>query len=497
MKNLSKSKLLAFRQCPRRLWLEIRRPDLREDSSATLASFAVGDTVGEVAQRLYDPKGNGIVFNPGIQRHTDVLAQSMTLLDSPNPIFEAGFAANGALAYADVMLPVKRGGQRMWRMVEVKSSTSVHDYHRDDVAIQSFVARRAGVPLAAVALAHIDSKWTYAGDGDYNGLLVENDLTDEAFGREREVEQWIVDARKVAARRNEPSIRTGEQCHKPYTCGFLDYCEGKEAHADYPVSWLPDVRRKELKEHLSRPEVTDIRQVPDTLLNELQLRVKASSLSGKPWFDSKGAAKALKPHALPAWFLDFESISLPVPIWTGTRPYQNICFQFSLHRLSRTGKLEHESFLDLSGNDPSKHLAATLIGACDKRGTIFVYNASFEKARIRELAKRFPRLQRSLLAINDRIVDLHPITREHYYHPDQEGSWSLKYVLPTIASDLGYKTLDGVQDGGMAMTAWMDAVFPGESPARSKAEIDRQLRDYCKLDTLAMVRLWQMLSGRS
>lgn len=188
---------------------------------------------------------------------------------------------------------------------------------------------------------------------------------------------------------------------------------------------------------------------------------------------------------------------MPVPIWASTRPYQNICFQFSLHRLSRTGKLEHEAFLDLSGNDPSKQLAVALIDACGERGPIFVYNASFEKARIRELAERFPRQRRSLLAINDRVVDLHPITREHYYHPDQEGSWSLKRVLPTIASDLGYKTLDGVQDGGMAMTAWMEAVFSGESPARDKAEIDQQLRDYCKLDTLAMVRLWQMLSGRS
>jgi hypothetical protein len=100
-------------------------------------------------------------------------------------------------------------------------------------------------------------------------------------------------------------------------------------------------------------------------------------------------------------------------------------------------------------------------------------------------------------AIDSRIVDLHPITREHYYHPDQEGSWSLKRVLPTIASDLGYETLDGVQDGGMAMSAWMEAVFPGELPSRDKAEIDRQLREYCKLDTLAMVRLWQMLSGKS
>lgn len=128
MKSLSKSKLLAFRQCPRRLWLEVYRPDIREDSSATLASFAAGHSVGEVARCLYDPKRKGIVFDPGQQRHADILSQSMHLLDSRNPLFEAGFSANGALAYADVMLLVKRSGRKMWRMVEVKSSTSVYDY---------------------------------------------------------------------------------------------------------------------------------------------------------------------------------------------------------------------------------------------------------------------------------------------------------------------------------------------------------------------------------
>jgi hypothetical protein len=215
MKNLSKSKLLAFRQCPRRLWLEIHRPDLREDSPATQAGFGAGHAVGEVARRLYDPKGKGLVFDPGTQRHADILAQSMTLLAGRNPIFEAGFSAKGALAYADVMLPIKRGGQRMWRMVEVKSSTSVYDYHRDDAAIQSFIARRAGVPLAAIALAHIDSQWTYAGDGDYNGLLVESDLTAEAFDRAHEVEQWIAEARKLQGDARPPTSAPASNAASP------------------------------------------------------------------------------------------------------------------------------------------------------------------------------------------------------------------------------------------------------------------------------------------
>ena len=192
--------------------------------------------------------------------------------------------------------------------------------------------------------------------------------------------------------------------------------------------------------------------------------------------------------------MDFETTQFVVPIWKGTRPYQQIPFQFSVHRLSRTGKLEHRPFLDLSGEDPSLGFAKALVAACGNTGPIFVYNAGFESARIRELAERFPRLGASLRALLDRIVDLLPVARDHYYHPNQEGSWSIKAVLPSICPDLDYANLDGVQNGGMAMEAYAEAINAGTTPER-KAEIERQLNAYCALDTLALVRLWSAFSG--
>ncbi len=194
MRTLSKSKLIAFRQCPKRLWLEVHRPGLREDSSATQASFASGHQVGDIAQRLYDPECKGALIDPQAEGFDAAFDRTQDLLKSSQPIFEAGFRAEGALAFADVMLPVRKGGKRAWRMVEVKSSTSVKDYHRDDAAVQALLARACGVPLSAIALAHIDSSWVYPGGDDYKGLLLENDLTEEAFAREDEVRGWIADA---------------------------------------------------------------------------------------------------------------------------------------------------------------------------------------------------------------------------------------------------------------------------------------------------------------
>lgn len=495
MRAFSKSKLMALRQCPKRLWLEIHRPDLREDSASTEASFQVGFQVGEIAQRIYDPERRGALIDAQEEGFDRAFARSAELLNTRQPIFEAGFSAGGALAFADVILPELKKGEQVWRMVEVKSSTSVKDYHRDDVAVQAFVARSAGVPLASIALAHIDSSWVYPGDGDYRGLLKENDLTEEAFARTDEVQGWIAQAKAVSARRAEPDIGTGNHCSSPFECGFYAYCSRNDPQPEYPVRWLPrfpSAKRTELAEQ----GVDDMRHVPDDWLNGTQLRVKDHTVADTVFFDAAGAAADLAPYGYPAYFLDFESIQFAVPIWKGTRPYQQVCFQFSLHTLDASGRLKHMDFLDLSGDDPSEAFANALIAACRKRGPVFVYNAGFEKARISELAERYPRLAGSLLAINERVVDLLPVARARYYHPSQQGSWSIKKVLPAVVPELRYDDLEGVQDGGMAMDAFLEAIHPATDEAR-KAQIEQQLLAYCKLDTYAMVRLWQVFADRN
>ena len=485
---------MALRQCSKRLWLEIHRPELREDSASTQASFRVGYQVGDLAQRIYDPQGLGAVIDVQSEGFDRAFKRSTELLHSTQPIFEAGFLAGGALAFADVMLPEQKKGKQVWRMVEVKSSTSVKGYHRDDVAVQAFVAQSAGVELQSIALAHIDSSWTYPGDGDYRGLLVEVDLTAEAFSRTEEVKAWVAQAQSVCANPREPVIDIGAHCDVPYACGFHDYCSRDKPKPEYPVYWLPRIGDKAVT--MAEQGVIDLRDVPDDLLNSRQQRVKTHTLANTVFFDAVGAAADLAVHSLPAYFLDFETIHFAVPIWKGTRPYQQNTFQFSLHALSESGQLDHTEFVDLSGNDPSQPFADALIAACGVQGPVYVYNAGFETARMSELATRYPQFSAALLAINDRVVDLLPIARERYYHPSQQGSWSIKKVLPAVVPELRYQALDGVQDGGMAMEAFLEAIHP-DTTAERKNQIEQQLRAYCKLDTYAMVRLWQVFAGRT
>jgi hypothetical protein len=491
VRTLSKSKLVAFRQCAKRLWLEVHRPGLAEVSSRSAAIFRTGHQVGDIARALYDPADEGALIDLQGDGVRVALEKTQALLQARKPVFEPGFSAVGGLAFADVLLPV---GQDAWRMVEVKASTSVKDYQREDVAIQSYIARAAGLQLVAASVAHIDSTWTYPGGGDYRGLLCEVDLTDEAVLQADDVGSWLVQAHAVVAQEAPPEIVPSGHCTRPFECAFARHCNDGRPRAEYPVEWLPRIQSKALKKHIAEHAVTDMRGVPEELLTALQSRVRECTVSGTAFFDTDGARAELALHSLPALFLDFETIAFAVPVWAGTRPFQQIPFQFSVHRLEKAGALAQEEFLDLSGRDPSRGFAERLVACCGTSEPVFVYNAGFEGARIRELAERFPDLAEPLWAIGARLVDLWPITVRRFYDPRQQGSWSIKHVLPAVAPDLRHDALDGVTDGAMAQEAFLEATQPGTTPERRDA-LRSQLLAYCRLDTLAMVKLWEVLSG--
>lgn len=494
-RNLSKSKLMAFRQCPRRMWLEVHHPELAKVSAGAEARFMVGDEVGALARRLFDPEARGALIDPRLEGYRVAIQRTQALLSGSAPIFEATFVADGGLALADVMLPTGKGNQPAWRMIEVKSSTEVKPHQLEDVAIQAYVARQAGARIERVDLAHVDSTWVYQGDGNYTGFLTPVEVTNDALRLGPEVKTWIAEAQTVAAERVEPKRHTGPHCHAPFECPFFEHCRSSEPRPAIDANWLPRIQKKELRAHIDALEPAEMRDVPDRLLNALQQRVKTCTLLGEMFFDYRGAAAALQYCKLPAVFLDFETVNPAVPRWKGTRPYQQIPFQFSAHILSRSHVLDHREFLDLSGDDPRRPFVKALLAACEGAGPVFVYNASFEKTRIRELADAFRDARPALLAINDRVFDLLPVTRDHYYHPDQHGSWSIKRVLPCIAPELSYDLLDGISEGGAATNGYLEATSPGIDPAR-KTIIEQQLLKYCGRDTEALVRLWTYLTGR-
>jgi hypothetical protein len=232
---------------------------------------------------------------------------------------------------------------------------------------------------------------------------------------------------------------------------------------------------------------SDLRDVPEARLDtDLQRRIRQQSRLEEPYVDSelRQFATALP---FPRYYLDFETIGPAVPIFAGTRPFEALPFQWSCHVEERPGALAHAEFLDLGGGPPMRRLAEALLDTLGNSGPILVYTP-YERRVLQELAARYGDLAARLAAAAQRIVDLHPLTRRHYYHPAMRGSWSIKAVLPTVAPDSSYEALGEVRDGLAAQTAYLEAIDAKTADDR-RAALRRALLDYCRHDTLALVRL--------
>jgi hypothetical protein len=476
---------MAGIQCHRRLWLETFRREAAKVDAGAEARFATGHEIGDLARELLGP---GILI--GHVKELDAALAETGRLMATRPdatLFEAAFRHAGVLVRADVLRPIEGG----YDLIEVKASTQVKDYQLDDCAVQAWVATKAGVPLRRVCIAHVNNGFVYKGDGNYRGLLVIEDQTDAVRSRMHNAPGWI-DSLKDVQQNPEPDIHTGAQCHDPFECPFLDYCRAQEpAGPEYPVTILP--RAGKLATQLQTEGYEDLLTVPPTrLTNPVHRRIQDASIRQQPFLD-ESVSTVLRGIEYPRHYLDFETVDFAVPRWTGTRPYQQIPFQWSCHIDRGDGVPEHRDFLDLTGDAPMRRFAESMLAVLGDAGSILVYNAGFESSRIRELAVMLPDLAPALGGLLPRIVDLLPITREYYYHPAMKGSWSIKKVIPTIAPELDYGNLQNVANSGDAPLAYLEATNRETTEAR-RIELDVALRRYCANDTLAMVELVRAFS---
>ena len=286
----------------------------------------------------------------------------------------------------------------------------------------------------------------------------------------------------------EPEIETGPQCTDPYSCPFIDYCHGEET--EYPLRHLPRISRQ-LIDALTAEGIEDIRDIPEGRLSSAtQEWVRRVTITGEPELMPEPAE--ISAHGYPRYYLDFETIQFAVPIWEGTRPYQQLPFQWSCHIELANDEFQHEEYLDTIGNSPMRTCAESLIEIIGEKGPIFAYS-SYEKTVLNALIARYPDLAEDLHKLTDRLVDLLPIVRRTYYHPDMYGSWSIKNVLPTIAPHLDYGSLGDVQDGNAAGTTYLQIINP-ETDAAERQHLVRELLAYCEHDTLGMVELVKYLS---
>jgi hypothetical protein len=256
------------------------------------------------------------------------------------------------------------------------------------------------------------------------------------------------------------------------------------------VDLLP--RAGNLVEALQADGYRDLRDVPaKRLTNDMHRRVFDATLSGLAYFD-QAATAALAGLRPPFAYLDFETISSAVPELIGTKPYEQLPFQWSVHVEHSRETVKHAEFLAIENFGNFAAMAHALVAAIPAEGPIFAYNAGFEAGVLERLADRVPQHAAALRAFGLRLVDLLPVTRAAYYHRDMRGSWSIKSVMPTIDPSLGYAHLDEVREGDAAQRAFM-ALRGGTLSGEKSAALRAALLAYCRHDTWVMVILRRFL----
>jgi hypothetical protein len=482
---LTKSRFLSGLQCHKRLWFEVHRP--LEKSVEPGIPVLLGRAFDEAVQGLQP----GVVISrergmpSAIAETKRVLGQSgraATLL------YQAAFRAGDLAVVADVL---RRAGAQ-FELIEVKAATEVKDTHVPDAAFQALVLQRAKIPVGRVFLGLVNNQFVLRRPGDFAGLLTEVDITDSVQRYLREAGARALEFQEIMAGDSMPGIGVGPHCLSPHECPFLSRCMAGQKTPEYPVDVLP--RGGQVVGELLADGYRDLREVPvERLTSDVHRRVFDATVSGLAFFDV-AATVELRGLTYPFSYLDFETISYSVPEVIGTRPFEQLPFQWSAHMENAPGDVRHAEYLAIESFGDFETLAHTLTVALPAAGPIFAYNANFEERVLLRLAELVPGQAAALRGLAERLVDLLPITRAAYYHRDMRGSWSIKNVMPTIAPELGYEQLDEVQEGDEAQRAFLELRGRNVSPERELV-LRAALLKYCRHDTWVMVVLRRFLCG--
>ena len=482
--RLSKSRYLNGLQCHKQLWWRVHDPDAPEltPGPGQQNLFAQGKEVGERAREYV--KGGKLIDLPFYQYDNKVAATRDALGASPRAaaLYEAWFLADETYVGVDILECLPRG----YGVIEVKASSSRKPEHLPDAAVQVHVLRRAGFPVERAEVMHLNPECRFP---DLSNLFVREDVTPLVEAALLGVGDELAAQRAMLAGLL-PDVPIGEHCTKPYDCPFIKRCWPKVP--DHHVSSLYRIDRRRAAE-LEADGFATIYDLPTDLeLSVIHARqvkaVQTATMVVEPTL--KGA---LAQFASPLAFLDFETVSLAIPRWPGCRPWQQVPVQFSVHVEERGRGLVHHQWIADGPEDPRPALAETLVAACAGARRVVAYYASFERECLRQLREAVPVLAKDLERIEKRLVDLLPTVRNHVYHPDFGGGFSIKKTLPALVPGLSYSDLK-VQDGEVATVELQRLMLSGdELPPSERGALREALLRYCERDTWAMVKLLEKL----
>lgn len=487
--TLSKSQYIRAIQCPKMLWMDRFMPDKAADTNLD-AIFETGNEVGDLARSYF---GSYSLVDFSFDKEQMTADTEKLIENGAKNIAEASFMFDDLFCSVDILHKNPYG----WDIIEVKSSTHITDVYINDMAFQYYVLSNAGLNITGIYNMHLNSNYVRYGNLELAKLFKIEDCTEIVLSKQAQVKCNIDSIRRYMAVADdfEPECDISIRCDSPYECIYKSYC-GRHL-PEQSVFTIHGLGKKKKYEFYHNDIVSyeDIINCKPKLSKKQMQQVETAYHHTAPTINRKKIKECIDEFTYPLYFLDFETYQQAVPKYDGIYPYMQVPFQYSLHALqSKNAELEHYEFLGKEGTDPRRALAEQLCNDIPLDVCTLAYNMKFEKMVIKNLAETYPDLAEHLMNIHDNIKDLMiPFQKQYYYSEALEGSYSIKYVLPAMCPDdpeLDYHALDGIHNGGEAMTAFAD--LPNHTPEEI-ATIRKNLLAYCRLDTLAMVKILEKL----
>ena len=477
---------MAGMQCHKLLWWKVNEPDAVELQPGIVLEdrFDQGTEVGKLATESF---ADGVTITVNRESLKQAVTDTKAALDTGDAlesgaeyVYEASFLEDETFVAVDVLERLDKG----FRIIEVKSSSSLKGEHISDVAVQKYVLGRAGLDASSTEIMHLNKEYRHPDIGD---LFERTDVT------------FVVDAmlpgipgeidRQLEMLEGKcPDVEIGGHCFAPYKCPFLERCWPKDPNH---IMKFFGVGKKTVDQYFKRG-IRWISDLPSSEKLRKQQAYQLKSMQENRLIIQPGLSEALQPFDCKLGYLDFETIARAIPVWPGMGPWHQAAAQFSYHESNGDGTYSHTQFLAEGSGDARPDLAERMIQATKNAERVLMYTA-FEKTQIRALKKAVPDLVQELEELEHKLIDLHPVIRDYVYHPDFEGSFSLKNVLTPLVPSLTYSDLM-IVDGLVASVKIARLLFVSGNLSPEQHEKTRvDLLEYCKRDTWATVKLLERL----
>jgi len=482
--NITKSNFTYFLQCPRMLWLEKFRKELKTPIDEVMQNrFDEGYEVEAQAEKLF-PNGVSCMdetFPGQLNKTKELIARGEAVL------FQPSFSVNNLWYRGDIL--VKEGDG--WHIYEVKSGTKPKPVNYVDLAFQKHTMEKCGHKVVGTSLILVNNKYVKQGEIKPDRLLYKLNVDGEVAPWVDLIPGYIEQAREVLQSKEEWPVKILKQCHDPYECGFKAHC-----WRDLPEESIYKIIKNMPDDVLAKLVEEDkilLSDLPEMNFTRKQMKQWWRAYkNGQPTINRDRIKQELDQLQYPLYFFDYETLGSGVPLVDGYRPYQQMPFQYSLHILNEPGaEFIHKEYLANSLDEIGPRLLDQLQLDVGPQGSIIAWNKSFEIGRNTEMAKLHPDYADYLHQFNTRVYDLMDIIK-HGFYVDQRfyGSASIKAVLPVLAPELSYKDLD-IGEGQTAMVMWKQMI----NGNRDKESTRKALLEYCQMDTWGMVRIWQELKN--